>query len=68
MNETFKDWTKEELGKFLSGTIKSHNKLKVWLYRNHKKVLRQYEDEELNGLRLELLDSLTKTQENKDGN
>jgi len=51
----FKDWTKEELIKFLEGTLKSHNKLNVWLYQKHKKILKQYEDEHLGGLHLELL-------------
>ena len=57
MSKTFESWTKKELIKFLEGTMENNNKLKVWLYQNHIKVLRQYEDEHLGGLHLQLLNS-----------
>lgn len=65
MSDAFKDWTREELIKFLEGTIESHNKFKIWIYKNHIKILRQYEDEELGGLRLELLNTAKHSKENK---
>ena len=60
MSGAFDNWTKKELIKFLEGTLKCNSKMMTWLYRNHKKVLRQYEDEHLGGMRLELLDSKPK--------
>ena len=57
MSGAFDNWTKKELIKFLEGNLKGYNKLMVWLYKNHKKVLRQYEDEFLRGMRLQLLNS-----------
>lgn len=58
-SEAFNDWTREELIKFLEGTLESQNKLKFWLYKNNIKVLRQYEDEHLGGIRLHFLHSKT---------
>jgi hypothetical protein len=52
---TWDDLTKEELIKFLEGSMKSNLKLHTWLYQNHLKVLREYENKELNGLHLMLL-------------
>lgn len=57
MTKAFDSWTKKELIKFLEGNLKIHNKLIVWLYQNHKKILRQYEDEHLGGIRLQVLNS-----------
>ena len=57
MTKTFDSWTKKELIMFLEGSIKSNNKLMAWLFQNHIKVLREYEDENLGGMRLHLLDS-----------
>jgi len=54
--EVFKDWTREELIRMLTGSWESNSKIMTWLYKNHLEVLREYEDKELGGLHLHLLE------------
>jgi hypothetical protein len=53
MQNLVDSFSKEDLAKMCSGFSREAMRLTYWLYKKHRDVLRQFEDEELDGHRIE---------------